>query len=111
MKSSNPIVILLALLALSCSVLATETSLAEYPLTAHVIGSEQGHRPSGAWACTYELAMNNLVYITIHNGKHCDAGVSAGANLPARIEKNKIRVLRNGRALILEVIGTHEGNN
>src|SRR6266700_2679287 len=66
-----------------------------YNQTAHVIGSQIGHRPSGAWACTYELRINNLTYVTIHNGANCEAAVNAGADLPAAVEKNKIRVLRN----------------
>ena len=79
-----------------------------YNQTAHVIGSQTGHRPSGAWACTYELRINNLTYVTLHNGANCDAGVATGADLPAIVEKNKVRVLRNGKELTLEIIGIHE---
>lgn len=79
-----------------------------YNQIAHVIGSQTGHRPSGAWACTYELRINNRTYVALHNGAKCDAGVATGADLPAVVEKNKVRVQRNGKELTLEVIGTHE---
>jgi len=98
----------LIVMVLSSLAGAKDINPADYPVTAHVLGSIQGHRPSGAWACTYQLGVGNLVYTAIHNGNHCDDAVTPGANLPARILKNKITVLRNGKELSLEVIGTHE---
>jgi hypothetical protein len=89
--------------------LADETvNPADYPLTAHVIGNAQGRRPSGGWPCTYELVLNKMFYTAIHNGRNCNASVSAGADFPARIDKHNIKLLVDGKEFSLEIVGTHE---
>ena len=59
---------------------------ADYPLIAHVIGSAQGRRPSGGWACTYNLVLNKLFYTAIHNGRNCNASVSPAQIFPRRLK-------------------------
>jgi hypothetical protein len=56
----------------------------------------------------YALVLNKLFYTAIHNGRNCNASVSAGTDLPAMLDKHNIKLLVDRKEFSLEIIGTHE---
>jgi hypothetical protein len=100
------------LLSLSVVAYAADKDVANYPLTAHVIGSIAGRGHGGsltARTCTYELRVGDMTYITQQRSLHCDAEVSAGDDFSVQIQKKKLTLLKkNGKEMTLDVIGTSE---
>jgi hypothetical protein len=111
---------ILATIVLVATLLLPVASFAQtdYPLTAHIIGSQLGHRNfgRGAWACIYEFQINGIVYVTEGQTEgsllthfRCGGLLPTGTDVPALIKKDRLTVLINGKAIKLDIVGTHEG--
>jgi hypothetical protein len=95
--------VLIAVL-LSGTAFGKEPNVADYPLKAHVVGSAETLRPP-FW-CVYEIRIGNLDYVAKKRFS-CNASIS-GMDLPARIDKNKLRLLVDGKQLVLDITGSGE---
>ena len=92
---------------ISAILLLTATVFAQTQ-TAHVVGTQSGLRPSGSWACFYELRIGNLTYVTVKSGR-CDKSVATGMDLPYAIEGRYLRLTKpDGKELKTEIQGIHE---
>jgi hypothetical protein len=88
--------------------LAPAGSLAFGQSIAHVIGTQSGIRPSGSWACFYEVRIDNLTYTAVKSGR-CRNEVATDADLPYVLDGRYLRLTRSdGKELKLEIQGTHE---
>jgi hypothetical protein len=75
--------------------------------TAHVLGMQTNIRPSGSWACFYELRIDKS-YTAVKSGRR-GKDVTTGMDLPYRIDGRYLRLTKpDGKELKLEIQGTHE---
>jgi len=99
-------------LLLLTALVNAKTNPADFTLTAHVVSSIAGRGHGGsltARTCTYELRIDQLTYIAQQRTLQCDAAVTPRAELPAQIEKSKLKVMKSdGKVLNLEIIGRTE---
>jgi hypothetical protein len=99
-------------LILVCILMSLSARASDFPLTAHVITTQEEQRPSGKHFCMVELKIHEVFYTASMLSRYCPPELVAGADLPARIQERYIKLQvpkkEKQREILLEIKGTHE---